>query len=96
VLTTAHRELQRIIEELTYTCGSKLQDIEDAPTDLLEQVFVKANLSCNTPIEIPYYSSKQFDNICYFCGREGNLSDQDEYYPSVNNVSNRITLFQNM
>lgn len=46
VLTTAHREeLQRIIEELTYTCGSKLQDIEDAPTDLLKRVFVKANLS---------------------------------------------------
>lgn len=35
-----------------YTCGSRLHDIEEAHTDL-QQVFVKVNLSCNAPFEIP-------------------------------------------
>ena len=46
-------ELQQLIETLSYTCGSRLQEIERSTTRLTDTIFVKANLSCEAPIEVP-------------------------------------------
>ena len=69
-------ELQEIVEMLSYSCGSRLQDIQDTSPEVNQDVFVKANLSCNSPIEIPYYSSN-YEDIYYHCGAENDLCAQD-------------------
>ena len=33
-----------------------------------DRVFVRQNLTCDMPIEVPYYSSKRFALICTSCG----------------------------
>ena len=63
-------ELQEIIEMLTYSCGSRLQDIQDTSAEVDQENFAKANLSCTSPIEVPYYSSNYELYICYHCGAE--------------------------
>ena len=44
------------------------------------QVFVRADLSCGSPIEIPYYSAK-YNDICVNCGGMNELELNDELYP---------------
>ena len=56
--------LEKAIENLEYTCGSTFADIECDDNSVLRAVFVKANLTCNTPTEIPYYSVGN-TLICY-------------------------------
>ena len=59
--------LSRTIEGLLYTCGSVLKglEVEARPDEnasvltLFERVFVRENLTCNNPMEIPYYSDFQ-------------------------------------
>lgn len=60
-------ELENIFEDIEYTCGSIFSDIECHSNSVLRSVFVKRNLTYNSPIEKPYYSA---DNtpICYYCG----------------------------
>ncbi len=35
---------------------------------LFDRVFVRENLTCDKPIEVPYYSSERFELICTSCG----------------------------
>lgn len=65
-------ELELVIESLSYTCGSRMQEIEGSVTGLTDKVYVKANLTCLSPIEIPYYSAK-YEDICYHCGTTDEL-----------------------
>ena len=51
------RGIGKAIENLEYTCGSTFADIECDDHSVLRSVFVKANLTCNTPTEIPYYTA---------------------------------------
>ena len=46
-------ELELVIESLTYTCGSRMQEIEGSLTGLVEKVYVRANLTCVSCIEYP-------------------------------------------
>ena len=50
-------ELEQLVEDLDYTCGSIFADIEADEDSVLNSVFVKANLTCNSRIEIPYYTA---------------------------------------
>ena len=45
-----------------------------------QYVFAKANLTCNSPTEIPYYGTGN-DPICYHCGTENSLRDDSTNYP---------------
>ena len=56
-------ELQEIVEMLSYSCGCRLQDIQDTSTEVNQEVFVKATLSCTSPIEVPY-CSPNYKDIC--------------------------------
>lgn len=68
--------LSRTIEGLFYSCGSVLQGLEvevrsgEDPSvlTLFDRVFVRENLTCDKPIEVPYYSSERFELICTSCG----------------------------
>ena len=64
-----------VLQELYDTKYSKIQEL----------VFVKANLTCRTEIEIPFYSSCN-DPICIYCGCDdkGNLVEEEGKYPICN------------
>ena len=56
------------METFVYTCGSPIVP-EDHP--LYNKIFVRMNLTCNSPIEQVYYSSKvEHFQICYYCGEK--------------------------
>lgn len=78
--------LKRILGLYQFSCGSELQELkpEDpvrAPriSALLEKVFVKSNLSCTSPVEVPYYSSGVFPPICYHCGAQDTDTEEGQY-----------------
>ena len=49
-------------------------------TLVLEPVFVRLNLVCNTGIELPYYSSG-YRNVCINCGDSESLKTPEGKYP---------------
>ena len=63
--------LEKIIEDVYYTCGSTFQELTDNEStsyaQLIRKVFVRANVSCQDHVEVPYYSSNVFSDICVHC-----------------------------
>ena len=58
-------------------CGLAEVEYDD---DSVLNAHLKTNLSCNSPIEIPYHSAGNTP-ICFFCGSEEDFKDQTEGYP---------------
>ncbi|GBC14058.2 hypothetical protein GLOIN_2v1767477 [Rhizophagus irregularis DAOM 181602=DAOM 197198] len=65
-------DYQQALESYSYSCGAPI-----FPDDhyLSEVVFVCTRISCDSPIEILYYSSRKSGNypICYYCGESESL-----------------------
>ncbi|EXX66412.1 hypothetical protein RirG_124050 [Rhizophagus irregularis DAOM 197198w] len=65
-------DYQQALESYSYSCGAPI-----FPDDhyLSEVVFVRTRISCDSPIEILYYSSRKSGNypICYYCGESESL-----------------------
>ena len=77
-----------------YVCGTVFHDIpideRNRGTLILELLYCKENLSCTSPIEIPYYSSKIFPKICYHCGSSKRLLCSDPvFYPQCNRCQSK-------
>ena len=60
-------ELSNILESVQYSCGAVMQDIEHEDVSVLTKVYVRENLTCESPIEIPYYSMNH-EPLCIYCG----------------------------
>ena len=78
-------KLQALIGDVLYTCGSTLQelDIEGAESsELLSKVFVRANLTCQNPVEVPYYSSDSFVDVCVHCASSSDFVSNVDVYPT--------------
>ena len=65
--------LKRLLNDIVYTCRGLLSEIQlddDVQEDkkLLENIFIRENISCKSNIEIPYYSAKIFKPRCIVCG----------------------------
>ena len=66
--------VRRTLEQMLYSCGSKL-DIEpvilggdpSSAATVFTRVMVRLNLTCSNPVEVPYYSSECFEDICVHC-----------------------------
>jgi hypothetical protein len=69
-------ELQFILHDNVYTCGSKLQDLE--LRDEFQEVEVRDH-ACYDVIEKLYYSAN-YDPICIYCGKDEPFSSPS-YYP---------------
>ena len=55
-----------------YTCGISIQELDyDAP--VLTKVYVRSNLTCGDHVEVPYYSSEMFLDVCVHCGCEESI-----------------------
>ena len=73
-------ELEDILLEVLYVCGDTLTEVEHDDDSVLNAIHLRTNLSCNSPIEIPYYSAGNTP-ICFFCGSEEDFKEQTEGYP---------------
>ena len=73
-------QFQHIIDEWDYSCGSPLIPEDHA---LYNVLFVREKITCESPIELAYYSSrKNFTSICYWCGYDQGLVDIPTYMTS--------------
>ncbi|GBB83448.1 hypothetical protein RclHR1_10170010 [Rhizophagus clarus] len=94
------------VDEIQYTCGDTFNDISSSKgintqsshsmDDSLKKLFsiVKVNntLTCNSPIEIPYYSNGVFKEALCFnpgveCEEENNYG---EYFPYCEDCSTSV------
>ena len=77
-----------MIGKLDYVCGSVLADYAGTGNDkdlkLIENIYVRENISCASKIELPYYSVDHYPKICIYCGVKGtsrSLGSSVEIYP---------------
>ncbi|CAB4446524.1 unnamed protein product [Rhizophagus irregularis] len=72
ILIGEQEDYQQALESYSYSCGAPI-----FPDDhyLSEVVFVRTRISCDSPIEILYYSSRKSGNylIYYYCGESESL-----------------------
>ena len=82
----ADREyLQRLLDNQSYLCGSKLKDL-DLP-DTFKNVEIRdhhCNVEirdhhCNDPIEKLLYYSANFDPVCIYCGKDQPFTVPNQY-----------------
>ena len=73
-LTAAQQSLfQRIVDDWDYSCGSPLVPESH---ELYNILFVREKISCESPIELSYYSSRKNNPpVCYWCGYDEGLVD---------------------
>ena len=77
-------------------CGSVLQELKsvaNAKTPrvnaLMDKVFVRNNLTCQSTVEVPYFSSGCFRDICYYCAGSDKLERNEGAYPFCGKCSNK-------
>ena len=88
------RSMKRMLNDFQYVCGTVFHDllIDDKNKDscVLGMIHCRENLTCESPMEIPYYSSKLFKNLCFYCGRERNLMPSNiEFYPQCTSCQSK-------
>ncbi len=58
-------QLQQVLDDMLFSCGAQLQELDDIPATLKDIVFVR-EMSCGQPIEKLYHAAR-FDDICVYC-----------------------------
>jgi hypothetical protein len=82
--------LERYFDTIQYTCGDSfdiLANITESENNnendnigkIFEKVKVNNSLTCNSTMEIPYYSSGLFEDICFQCGK---IPEEDDNEPN--------------
>ncbi len=70
--------LQVALDDLSYSCGAQLQDLELSGN--LSEVYVR-DMHCYDPIEKLYYSTGKYEDICIHCAAEEKLTTKEGSYP---------------
>jgi len=88
--TNEKKELYSIKKAMNYSCGSLL--VEESH-EFYTKIFVHEKNTCETPIELAYYSSiscqsNHNSQICYWCGVDGDFVD-----PPIDKTSNYKFVF---
>lgn len=68
------QDFKQSLDVYDYSCGAPLFSDDHY---LAEILFVRVKISCDTPVEILYYSSRKSGNfdICYYCGTDSDFVD---------------------
>ena len=84
---TQKQQLERVLDHVSFSCGTQLQDYSDLPQDMMDVAFAR-QLDCNEPIERLYYSAK-FADICVHCSSENVTAwnDSEEFYPQCDDCT---------
>ncbi|GBB94233.1 hypothetical protein RclHR1_23160002 [Rhizophagus clarus] len=82
--------LERYIDTIQYVCGDSFDTLADTEvsnnnddyesdnvSEIFEKVKINNSLTCNSPMEIPYYSSGLFEDICFQCGKIPKKGDEE-------------------
>ena len=75
------------LEAVEFSCWSVMRDHmpnDSSEKHILSKVFVRKDINCLNPIEIPYYSSGIFPLICTNCAGDTDFvkgAQADAYYP---------------
>ena len=83
----AHADIKmfsNIMNDLLFTCGASLSEFPvfgDSKKHLMEKLYVRQNLNCQTPVETLYYSADIYPQCCCHCGSKRRLRLQDGHYP---------------
>ena len=86
--------MKRMLNNFQFVCGTVFHDltIDDKSKDsyVLEMSHCRENAASESPVEIPYYSSKLFKNVCFYCGRERSLMPSNvEFYPQCTSCQSK-------
>ena len=86
---TPMQQLECVLDHISYSCGTQLQDYSDLPQDMMDTVFTR-NLDCNEPIQRLYYSAN-FADICIHCSSESvrPWNGTEEFYPLCESCSEK-------
>ena len=73
--------LHHAMDGIWFTCGSSLREVEvdEQLKPLFDRVFVRQNLSCDDPVETPYYSSERFQIVCTYCACKCDSTEAEKY-----------------
>ena len=78
--------------KVSYMFGAVLSELmvngRDRDERFLDTVFVRANISCKSKIELPYNSVACYPLVCIYCGIGGTyrtLNTSVKYYPKCTN-----------
>lgn len=75
------KTLEQIQQLFQNTCGSSLQELKTDENRthiinaLLDKCYVRGNITCEMALEVPYFSSGYFKDLCFHCGGEGDLQN---------------------
>ena len=82
------KSAKRMISKVSYVCGSILFEYlgtrNDRDEKYLKNIFVRANISCSSKIELPYFTVDFYPKVCIYCGVTGTsrtLGNSVEHYP---------------
>lgn len=75
---SARKSLQRALDDVTYTCGAQLQDLQLG--DRFAEVFVR-QIRCSDLVEKLYYSVGKYQPVCIHCCSEDSLTNAADCYP---------------
>ena len=70
-----HRQLQRLLDDYSYSCGAKLYELDLG--EGFKNVEVRDH-AYGDPIEKLYYSAG-FDPICMYCGVDQSFTSSEQY-----------------
>ena len=68
--------LLQTLEDILFSCGASFKEVSpsiqpedrsEAASSIFNRVFVRENLSCEMPVEVTYFSSESFVDICVHC-----------------------------
>ena len=85
-------ELKRSLKNgFQYVSESSFQDIsiDKRSSPILNKVFSRENISRESPMEQPYYSSKFFKMVCYHCARASALTNDSVNFPQYARCNNK-------
>ena len=72
---TQRLQLQQLLDNNVYTCGSKLKDLN--LSEEFNDVEIKDHC-CNDPIEKLHYSAN-LEPLCIYCGKDEPFTTSDQY-----------------
>ncbi|ESO88715.1 hypothetical protein LOTGIDRAFT_165499 [Lottia gigantea] len=89
-------ELGVVLDSILYSCGSSFQGMchsdeeGDNQNNVLNHVFVRANLNCRTEMEYTYYSAN-YEAVCIYCA-SSNPQQKEGYYPQCEDCTQKPTV----
>ena len=74
------------LDNLNYSCGASLHLVDsedDKCTSRMDKVYTSLKLSCDAPMEIPYFGTFPNEPLYFDCSKENDLVkiDTKEDYP---------------